>query len=159
MHDPDGREGAPGSTPGLGLLDLETTMTAEKALIEIAAHDDRTGCDLRGYEMHMGRTDGAALDRPWFVLEGRPEGAVSADGRVRGSYLHGVFAADTFRRALLRELGSSVAGSVAYERQVEDTLESLADHLARHLSLEALWQMATGAGKGHQAPLAGFSSQ
>ncbi|WP_019646790.1 cobyric acid synthase [Novispirillum itersonii] len=159
VHDPDGREGAPGSTPGLGLLDLETTMTAEKALIEITAHDDRTGCDLRGYEMHMGRTDGAALDRPWFVLDGRPEGAVSADGRVRGSYLHGVFAADSFRRTLLRELGSSVAGSVAYERQVEDTLESLADHLTHHLSLEALWQMATGAGKGHQAPVAGFSSQ
>lgn len=142
VHDPDGREGAPGSTPGLGLLDVETTITAEKALVEIVAHDHRSGCDLRGYEMHMGRTRGADLERPWFVLDGRPEGAVSADGLIRGSYLHGVFAADGIRRSLLRDLGARLSGQVAYERQVEETLDALADHLQQHLDLEALWQSA-----------------
>lgn len=142
VHDPEGREGTPGSTPGLGLLDVETTITADKALVEIAARDHRSGCDLRGYEMHMGRTQGPDLDRPWFLLDGRPEGAVSADGLVRGSYLHGVFAADGVRQALLRDLGARLSGQVAYERQVEETLEALADHLESHLDLQALWRLA-----------------
>lgn len=138
VHDPDGREGPPGSTPGLGLLDIETTITADKALTTLSARDSLSGHRLRGYEMHMGRTTGAGLANPWFCLDGRNEGAVSPDGRVRGSYLHGVFAADDYRRTLLRALGAEVTAATAYDHQVESTLDALADHLAASVPLEIL---------------------
>jgi adenosylcobyric acid synthase len=87
--------------------------------------------------MHLGMTGGPGLGRPMLDLGGRPDGAVSADGRVAGCYLHGIFASDPFRRAFLARVG--VAGSaIEYEAMVETVLDGLADHLERHLDLAAL---------------------
>lgn len=145
VADPDGIEGARGSAPGLGLLDVTTVMTAEKRLAERQGHAADTGTALRGYEIHIGRTTGPDCDRAWIMLEDGSEGAASADGRVRGSYLHGIFAADGFRREYLRRIGASANGP-DYEAEVERTLDALAAHLRQHLDLAALLALAAKVG-------------
>jgi adenosylcobyric acid synthase len=82
------------------------------------------------------------MARPWLSVEGRPEGAESADGRVRGTYLHGLFAADGFRTAWAEELGAPPAPGFDWEGSVEAALDALAAHVARHLDLDAIWAMA-----------------
>jgi adenosylcobyric acid synthase len=137
IADPDGSEGAPGAAPGLGLLEVETVLGGDKRLAEVTGHDVATGMPVRGYEMHLGVTSGPGLEGPMLQIHGHPDGAVSADGRVMGCYLHGLFAADSFRRTFLTRLGAT-AGAFAYEPMIEDVLDGLADHLERHLDLDAL---------------------
>lgn len=141
IEDPEGLEGAPGGVAGLGLLDVTTVMTAEKRLALTMATDIATGLPVQGYEIHLGRTDGPACARPWLRIGDRPEGAQSADGRVRGTYLHGLFAADAFRAAWLGALGH-VAPMIGHEDMVEAALDALADHLAAHLDLDGLLALA-----------------
>jgi adenosylcobyric acid synthase len=136
IADPAGREGPPGDAPGLSFLDIATVLGGNKQLREADGVDIASGENVRGFEMHLGRTTGAGLARPMLDLGGRPDGAVSADGRVVGCYLHGLFAGDGFRRAFLRRLGAD--GTIAYEATIERALGSLADHVERHLDLEAL---------------------
>lgn len=138
VRDPEGIEGPPGEAPGLGLLDLETVMRGPKTLREAAGREAGSGLAVAGYEMHMGKTQGADLARPWLMLGDGPDGAVSADGRVRGCYLHGLFAADDFRRRLFGLDGATVA----YEAQVDAALDALADHLEAHADLPALERAA-----------------
>ena len=100
ISDPDGIEGPPQTVPGLGYLDFATSLTGEKTL----RHVRGTACDapFKGYEMHVGESTGEALSRPFLRFEdGHPEGAVSANGRVAGCYVHGLFTSDAFRRAWL----------------------------------------------------------
>jgi adenosylcobyric acid synthase len=141
VRDPQGIEGAPGETAGLGLLDVETEIGAAKVLRHVAAMETASGAILHGYEMHMGQTNGVDCARPFATIEGTPDGARSADGLVAGSYLHGLFAADNFRHTWLAQLG--VAGSLAnYDALVERTLDALAEHLAAHLDIERILQIA-----------------
>jgi adenosylcobyric acid synthase len=141
IADPEGIEGLPGAAEGLGLLDLETALTGDKTLVEAEGIEIESGEAVRGYEMHVGVTSGPALERPLLTLVGRPRsagGAVSADGRVLGCYLHGLFAADGFRHAFLSRLKLRAVSGLAYEAQVESTLDALADHLETHLDLDGL---------------------
>jgi adenosylcobyric acid synthase len=138
IADPQGIEGPPSSAEGLGLLDLETTLAGDKTLVEAAGVEIESGEAVHGYEMHVGKTDGPALGGPFLTLTGRPEGAVSADGRVLGCYLHGLFAADGFRHAFLSRLKLRAVSGLAYEAEVESTLDGLADHLETHLDLDGL---------------------
>lgn len=138
VHDPSGIEGPVGEATGLGLLDLETTLTGDKTLTEASAIEAVTGEEVYGYEMHVGQTSGAGRGRPMLWLGERSDGAVSADGRIMGCYLHGLFAADGFRRAFLGQLGSAVGTGISYDVEVERTLDSLADHLEAHLDLDRL---------------------
>jgi adenosylcobyric acid synthase len=143
IADPKGIEGRPGSVPGLGLLDLTTTMTDDKRVTRTTAHHPASGTEVSGYEIHLGRTTGPDLGRPMFTVAGRPEGAVRADGRVMGSYLHGMFTEDAFRRAFLSGLGA-VPGDLCYDTTVEDTLDALADHLSAHVDCGRLLALAQG---------------
>jgi adenosylcobyric acid synthase len=137
IADPLGMEGRTGSVQGLGLLEIDTVLGAEKRLGLTSGSDIATGMSVQGYEMHLGRTTGPGLERPMLRLMGRPEGAISAEGLVSGCYLHGLFTCDGYRRAFLESLGIA-AGAVAYEHQVETTLDALADHLERSLDLSAM---------------------
>ena len=141
LCDPQGIEGRPGETPGLGLLDIETEMTAAKRLSETRAVHAATGQGFAGYEIHMGRSAGPDCARPFAFVDGQPEGAVSADGRVCGSYLHGMFRDDAFRAAFLRELGAG-PGGLRYDQTVEDTLDALAQHMEAHLDVSGLLDLA-----------------
>jgi len=137
IADPDGSEGPPGAAPGLGLLDVDTVLGGDKRLAEAAGTEIASGMAVRGYEMHLGVTEGAGLAHPMLKLGGRPDGAVSSDGRVAGCYLHGIFASDPFRRAFLARLGTS-GGTLEYDAMIDTALDGLADHLEQHLDLGAL---------------------
>lgn len=141
IADPDGIEGKPGSVRGLGLLDLTTTMTPDKRVTETEAIHPASGTRVKGYEIHLGRTEGPDRARPMFTVNGQPEGALRADGRVMGSYLHGMFTEDAFRRAFLAGLGAT-PGNASYDQTVEETLDTLADHLALHVDCAALLKLA-----------------
>ena len=137
LHDPDGIEGASGTAAGLGLLEVETMLTGEKRL-EPAHGATFDGAPFTGYEMHMGVTEGAACERPFARLaDGSPEGAMSADGKVIGTYIHGLFADDRQRSAWLRRFAPGGA-AVAYDGLIEDTLDKLAAHLEAHVDIDRL---------------------
>ena len=141
ISDPDGIEGAPSTVAGLGLLDVSTVMKPEKRLALTAASYLPTGDAVQGYEIHIGETTGPDCSRAWLSVDGRAEGAASADGRVMGCYLHGLFGADAFRAAFLDRLGLR-AGSHDYMGGVEATLDALAYHVASHLDLDLLLDCA-----------------
>jgi adenosylcobyric acid synthase len=141
VADPDGIEGPSGETPGLGLLDVTTIMTPEKSLTRVKAEHAQTGQPIAAYEIHIGRTEGSDRTHPFAFVDGAPEGAVSVDGHVQGSYLHGLFASDTFRSAYLARLGVSAANE-NYGARVESALDALADHIERHLDVDGLLALA-----------------
>jgi adenosylcobyric acid synthase len=142
IADPEGIEGPPGSSAGLGLIDVTTELTGDKSLAAVTGRTVADGVPLAGYEMHMGRTAGAGTGRPLVRLDdGRYDGAISADGRVAGSYLHGFFASDAQRGAWLARLGAP-ASALAYEDLVEQTLDALAAHLAAHLDVDKMLDLA-----------------
>ena len=138
ISDPQGIEGPAGHAPGLGLLDVETELTGDKTLTEAVGTDLDTGAPVRGYEMHVGKTSGPGLARPMIQLADGVDGAVSADGKVMGCYLHGLFASDPFRHAFLGRLRARASSGLAYEAEVERVLDDLADHLETHLDVDGL---------------------
>jgi adenosylcobyric acid synthase len=122
---------------GLGHLEVETVLTGEKSLVSVTG---RTSDDapFSGYEMHMGRTEGPDCARPFSVLsDGRPDGAVSASGRVAGTYVHGLLADDAQRSAWLKRLGGP-ASDLQYEAGVEAALDGLAAHVETHLDVDGI---------------------
>jgi len=141
IDDPQGIEGAPGRHAGLGHLDVQTVMQPEKRLAEVSGTYLPTGDPIRGYEIHIGSTEGPDCARGWLDIDGQRHGAANPSGRVRGCYLHGVFAADAARAAMLAEVGGH-SSTTNWEAGVDSTLDNLADHLATHLDVEAILQLA-----------------
>jgi adenosylcobyric acid synthase len=142
VADPDGIEGPPETTPGLSLLDIETTLTRDKTLVEVSGVSIADGEPFRGYEMHIGHTAGPDCDRPLLrFTDGRLDGAISADGRVRGTYVHGLFADDRARASLLSWFGAK-AGGFSFEMDIDRVLGALADHLALDIDLDHLLRLA-----------------
>ncbi|HTV88121.1 MAG TPA: cobyric acid synthase [Stellaceae bacterium] len=140
VADPDGIEGPPAEVEGLGLLEVTTTLSAEKRL-EPARGTTADGVPFAGYEMHMGVTEGVDRARPFGRLsDGAPEGAVSADGRIFGTYVHGLFADDRQRAAWLARFSAGPA-QIAYEASIERVLDALAAHLGAHLDLDRLLKL------------------
>lgn len=142
IADPEGVEGEARIARGLGLLKVHTVLSGEKRLEEVTGSVG--GVPFCGYEMHMGLTAGDDTARPFAHLaDGRAEGAVSPDGRITGTYVHGLFASDALRGAFLATLsGGGAAAQTAYEAGVEATLDALAAHLAGHLDLDRLLELA-----------------
>jgi adenosylcobyric acid synthase len=139
--DPDGIEGAAGEIEGLGFLQIQTVMQAGKTVRVVNATHFATSLEIKGYEIHLGETSGADCERPFAVIDGRNEGACSQDGRVQGSYVHGLFSQDRFRKAFLDKLGMSVSG-FSYDVQIEDTLDRLADHIETYLNVDKIFAIA-----------------
>lgn len=140
VFDPEGIEGVVGTSAGLNLLDIDTVLGPTKELRVEQATSALSGDPLTGYHMHMGVTRGRGLERPFARVGDAADGAVSPDGTVMGTYLHGLFAADAFRRTFL---GSAAATStLAYEATIDATLDALAVHLERHLDLDLLLELA-----------------
>ncbi|MBI2253083.1 MAG: cobyric acid synthase [Proteobacteria bacterium] len=140
VEDPAGVEGPVGGIDGLSLLDVVTVLTSDKALVEVKAR--ALGHDVAGYEMHVGTTDGPDTARAFLSIGNRPDGAMSADGRVMGCYVHGLFAADAFRHAFLTSLHARAESGVAYEQGVEQALDDLAAHLEQHADLDRMLEIA-----------------
>jgi adenosylcobyric acid synthase len=153
--DPFNQESRVGKAEGMGLLDVETVMLMEKethqAAARLLAAGKRIvpGCsgDLSGYEIHMGETTLGRCARPFATITCRSgkevkisDGAVSPDGRVFGTYLHGIFDNDGFRTGFLNRLrkGKGLPLKSAALAQ-PDPLDLLAEHLERHLDMERLF--------------------
>ncbi len=139
IHDPYGLEGEPGSAPGLALMELETTLEHDKQLRNVSGRlRIGDGAEVSGYEIHAGTSRGAALERPALELEYGPEGAVSEDGAILGSYLHGLFERDDARAGLLTWAGLSEVPAFDYRAHREQAIERLADAVEANLDGEDL---------------------
>ncbi|WKN20362.1 cobyric acid synthase [Azotobacter vinelandii] len=134
IADPLGLEGAPGDSRGLGLLDIDTVLEAEKQLRNVRGRLALEGAPVSGYEIHAGVSRGAGLERPALGLDdGRCDGALSEDGQVLGTYLHGLFESPAACDALLRWAGLREVASPDYHALRERDIERLADLVEAHL--------------------------
>ncbi|SDY64171.1 adenosylcobyric acid synthase (glutamine-hydrolysing) [Lysobacter sp. yr284] len=139
VHDPHGIEGEAGSSDGLGWLDLDTTLQPYKQLRNAKGRLSFADAAAEGYEIHCGVSAGAALQRPALRLDdGRSDGAISADGQVLGTYLHGVFDHPQALAALLGWAGLQQAEPLDLRGLRERSLDRLADAVEQHLDTAAL---------------------
>ncbi|WP_095087428.1 cobyric acid synthase [Mesorhizobium sophorae] len=141
VHDPNGIEGSVTEAEGLGLLDVETMMEPEKTVRNVSARSVQFDLPLEGYEIHLGRTTGPDTMRPSAIINGVEDGAVSADGKVIGTYMHGLFGADGFRGKFLESLGIK-GGGIDYRAEVERALDEVAAELETHLDCDAIFALA-----------------
>jgi adenosylcobyric acid synthase len=171
ISDPDGIEGSPRTVRGLGLLDVDTVMTGDKALREVSgvllgvhvrrgvggAEGARGGAEgagvggasgsagavpFAGYEMHIGSTTGPGTDRPFLRFsDGLTDGAVSADGRVAGCYVHGLFGVTAARAALVSAIGATPSHD-DHAARVDAALDEIASVLESCLDISALAAIA-----------------
>ena len=142
VHDPLGLEGAAGSSPGLGLFDYATVLEAEKQLRNVVGTLNLDTVPIAGYEIHAGVTTGPALEQPAVQLaDGRCDGAVSADGQILATYLHGLFEGSQSCAALLRWAGLENVQVIDYEALRERDIERLADLVEKHLDTARLRQL------------------
>jgi len=142
ISDPHGIEGPARSVDGLGLLDVATELGSEKRLADVSGVLSGSNSAFKGYEMHVGTASGPDLARPFLRFsDGRPDGAISPDGRVAGCYVHGLFASDTARAAFLSGFGIEIAGE-SYEAMIDDVLDRFAEHLSQHIDIERLLTLA-----------------
>ncbi|PPD43190.1 MAG: cobyric acid synthase CobQ [Methylocystis sp.] len=142
IRDPLGMEGDAREARGLGLLDIETTLTDRKTLTRVNGQAMEFDAPFQGYEMHVGETSGPDCARPMLrFADGRFDGAVGRDGRIAGAYVHGLFADDAFRRAFLGAIGAAPS-DLRFESSIEETLDALAAHCEAHIDLDALWSIA-----------------
>ncbi|SMX37195.1 cobyric acid synthase [Octadecabacter ascidiaceicola] len=141
IADPEGIEGPAFRVEGLGLLDVTTTMSEHKRLALSKATFNATGDTVTGYEIHIGETVGPDCTNNWLTLDGRPIGAASTDGRIKGCYLHGLFASDPFRASYMESIGAPVQ-TMHYDTGVDATLDALAQHLEDCLDVDRLFSLA-----------------
>lgn len=146
VADPLGLEGPPGTAPGLGLLAVDTVLGGDKRLAQVTG--TALGAAFAGYEIHLGRTEGPDTARPLTRLgDGRAEGAVSADGLVSGSYVHGLLGLAAQRAAWLARLGVAGTGP-DHHADVDAALDAIAATLEQHVDLDALVDLARTAKPG-----------
>nr|WP_239806529.1 cobyric acid synthase [Croceicoccus hydrothermalis] len=143
VTDPDGRDGTGGTADALGLLAMETAMSGAKIVRPVSGRTTAHGDALTGYEIHTGRSSGPALSNPFCVLnDGTQDGAFAAEGRIIGTYLHGVFASDAFRARWLSGMREGRVSALDYEAGVDRALDMLADGLEAALDIDALFALA-----------------
>lgn len=142
IHDPYAIEGEAGSSAGFGWLDMETTLEQSKQLKQVAARLAFTEAEVTGYEIHMGVSAGNALQNPvLYINDGqisKPEGAMSADNQVAGTYLHGLFDHAQSCAAWLQWAGLETQQPFDYEQLRSDELDRLADCVEQHLDWDKL---------------------
>ena len=153
IADPHGIEGAAGASKGFGWLELHTELEREKQLRNVRGHLTLAAAAVQGYEIHMGRSTGAALEHPLVVLEdGRPDGAISPDGRILGTYVHGLFEEPTACAALLAWAGLGTPVPLDHRARREQALERLADAVESSLNVALLLDGLEPGGRPLAAP-------
>ncbi|MEM8617908.1 MAG: cobyric acid synthase [Pseudomonadota bacterium] len=142
VTDAAGVDGLSGQADGLGLLDVETVMDGEKRVAPVSGRCATTGETLTGYEIHMGRTEGPDTARPFAMIGDSPDGAKNTSGRVQGTYLHGAFTNDGFRRAWLHLSGALADDALNYGAEVESALDALAVEVEAAVDVDALLNLS-----------------
>lgn len=138
IHDPQGIEGKVGSYQGLGLLELETTLTPKKTLTNGTGRLSVSDTPISGYEIHCGISAGKALVHPALSINGKPDGALSVDQQIMATYLHGLFDKPEALQALLNWAGYEQATHFDIDVMREEQLERLAETLETHLAMDKL---------------------
>ena len=145
ISDPDGIEGPPGDSPGLGLLSVSTVLRREKTLCNARGCMSAGSLKVSGYEIHMGETRFSGDASPLLLVTSRnnrpsgdTDGALSPDGRVFGTYFHGIFDGAAFRNWFLRLLDPEYRAQ-REEPDRDDEYEKLARHFEQHLDMEAIY--------------------
>ena len=146
LIDNEGVDGKAGRRDGLGLLDIETAMREDKTVRPITGTCALTGADVAGYEIHSGETNGPDCARPMLRLSSGEDGARSPNGQIEGSYVHGLFASDTYRAAWLSRIKSGITSDLKYEADIEAALDELADGLEASLEIDKLFASAQPVG-------------
>ena len=141
VADPDGIEGPPETAVGLGLLDVDTVLTGDKVLRPVAGKLAGDGARFEGYEIHVGRTTGAGLARPFLFIDDAADGAVSPDGKVAGTYVHGLFSQGEGRASLLGQLGAR-SDAAHHGDLVNVLLDEIAGDYERYLDIDAIAAIA-----------------
>ncbi len=142
IHDPHGIEGEPGSSQGFCLLDLQTTLERDKQLHNVSGFMSQGNIPVTGYEIHAGVSSGAALQHPFAKLDNqRIDGAISADGQIIATYLHGVFETTAACAALLQWAGLKDTQLFDYIEYCDKNFELLADTLEAHLDMPRIMQL------------------
>ncbi|MDP3482889.1 MAG: cobyric acid synthase, partial [Sulfuricella sp.] len=138
IRDPLGLEAGAGESAGLGLLEMETELKQEKQLHRVRGKLVLADAPVSGYEIHAGVSVGPALSRPAARLENGDDGAISADGRILGTYVHGLFDRKEACDALLRWAGLEAPATLDYEALREAGIERMADAVEQHLDWRKL---------------------
>ena len=146
IHDPEGVESNPGSSDGLGLLDFETQLKPSKQLKQVTGEfnlDGKRG-QLSGYEIHCGESYGAQLEQHFLMLCDQnkncyPDGTVSNDGQIIGTYLHGMFENKELLEALLYWISGEKHAATEWSVVREQELERLADVFEENLNIESIF--------------------
>ena len=143
IHDPHGYDGVRGTAEDLGLLQVSTTMQERKTVEQVEVQCASSGLPVKGYEIREGNTSGRDCDRPLTYAGDQKEGAKSANGRIEGSYIHGLFSNDDYRRDWLQRAGADAQNSVSYQGSVEAAIDEFADAMESDLNIDALLACAT----------------
>ena len=138
VRDPEGVDGSPAAARGLGLLEISTTMVGQKSVRRAEGRCAISGTPVCGYEIHAGLTTGPGLQDPLLHLESGPDGARNENGRIEGTYVHGLLANDNYRREWLRRLGARPDSSITYLTEVDKVLDEVADALAQDIDVDGL---------------------
>jgi len=143
IYDNDKLESDIESIDGLGFIDVLTEIKGSKSLVEVSAISSQGFGNFQGYEMHVGETTGPDCDRPFCQIDGKNAGAISKDGKVSGCYLHGLFVDDRFRHSFLRSVRERKFSGVAYDQQVDQSLDAVADALESVIDMKKLLACAS----------------
>ncbi|WP_018986781.1 cobyric acid synthase [Methylophilus methylotrophus] len=138
LHDPLAIEGEAGSSAGLGWLAMETTLEPHKQLKQVSGKLAFAEAAVQGYEIHMGISQGPALRHSVHLIDGVAEGALSEDGQVAGSYIHGLFDHPQACAAWLQWAGLPEQVAYDYTQLREQSLDKLADSVLQHFNWSAL---------------------
>ena len=142
IADPDGLEGPAGEIDDLGLLDIDTIITAPKTLAPVNGEAANGLGPVSGYEMHMGRTTGSGTEKPFLAIDGRPDGAIAEGGAVAGCYVHGLFAGDKFRHRFLDRIRTREAQLADFSAYSDGALDEIASNLEAAIDMDALMAIA-----------------
>jgi len=147
IHDPQGIENQAGSSEGLGLLDIETTLQAQKTLTNVTGYSVQSNATISGYEIHAGESGGVDCERPLFKISAKGEqsyqfeGAVNVDDNVCGTYIHGLLEGDEILAELLNWAGLKAIQPFDYHAFREQQIERLADEVEKALPIDKLMQI------------------
>ena len=136
-----GKEGNPSIEKGLNLLDVNTVLSSNKTLKRTVANDFKTGISFEGYEIHIGKTEGNDCNNPFAMVKDKKDGAVSDDGLVMGSYLHGMFVNNEFRSMFLNKIGLK-SSNLDYKKEVNKSLDDFADLIEDNINVSEVFDMA-----------------
>lgn len=148
IEDAAGVEGIPGTSQGLGVLDVFTQLHPHKQLkrVEGLCKLTNSDCKINGYEIHCGHTEGPACESPFARLTQTigssksllTDGAISNDGQIAGTYLHGLFESPDMTSNLVKWVNGAEVRKQDWQEIRENELDRLADHIEASLNVDAL---------------------